>query len=407
MYEELNRKKIHEAIDTTLSGLQTDPWLAQKIINREVRGEPITKRKLSIALILSIVLVLITVAALAIVLLSPKEIIDQIAVPIAQDNNHLNYTHSELSELLRSLAENGITLPEGSIIMKAFDAGHGYWEGDTIREICIAAFGNNERCWSIEQKYWYGKIMVSIGAWDRNIYLLPEENDMTISEVHALSAAILNEVFDVDLPTASNDRWQVQENFELVWDENTETFPQEMAEWTIWYVDSQTGKDVYSVSLSRDGQIINTENLSTKKNLEIPFFISNPYPDEEEAITRYGNVMHYWPHEVQIDVYGEPYAIPSQDEYLHALSIAENAILSNTDTVTLDSLENFKIGYMLKKFSGNGFDRTEMHWDFMFTTDTEFLSDGYRVQFVQLIDEATGNEEIEELSVEPANLGNG
>ena len=35
MCEELNRKEFHEAIDTTLSGLQADPWLAQRVLHAE------------------------------------------------------------------------------------------------------------------------------------------------------------------------------------------------------------------------------------------------------------------------------------------------------------------------------------------------------------------------------------
>ena len=64
MCEELNRKEFHEAIDTTLSGLQADPWLAQRVVNRERTSEPVMKKKLSISLVLVIVLILITVTAL-------------------------------------------------------------------------------------------------------------------------------------------------------------------------------------------------------------------------------------------------------------------------------------------------------------------------------------------------------
>ena len=42
----------------------------------------------------------------------------------------------------------------------------------------------------------------------------------------------------------------------------------------------------------------------------------------------------------------------------------------------------------------------------MFSTDPVFLSDGYRVQFVQFL-YSNGREEFDELSVEPANMGNG
>ena len=42
----------------------------------------------------------------------------------------------------------------------------------------------------------------------------------------------------------------------------------------------------------------------------------------------------------------------------------------------------------------------------MFSTDPVFLSDGYRVQFVQFL-YSNGRDEFDELSVETANMGNG
>ena len=50
---------------------------------------------------------------------------------------------------------------------------------------------------------------------------------------------------------------------------------------------------------------------------------------------------------------------------------------------------------------------TQLMWDIMFTTDPEFLSDGYRVQFQRVIDHETGEENIVDVIVEHANLGSG
>lgn len=61
MFEEINRKDFHEAIDATLSGLQADPWLAQRVVNRERKSEPVVKKKLSISLVLGIVLLVATI----------------------------------------------------------------------------------------------------------------------------------------------------------------------------------------------------------------------------------------------------------------------------------------------------------------------------------------------------------
>ena len=84
MREDLNRAKMHQAIDSTLSGLNGDPWLFQRISARAAEGELKVRKKLSAGLVLAIVILLIAVTALAVALLSPKEVVEQVAVPMAQ-----------------------------------------------------------------------------------------------------------------------------------------------------------------------------------------------------------------------------------------------------------------------------------------------------------------------------------
>ena len=161
------------------------------------------KKKLTLSMVLVIVLLLIAVAALAVALLSPKEIVEQVAVPVAQNNDQENYTYEELKELITTFNENGITLDEGSKIMQAFQAGHGYWEGDTIKEICHAAFG--EDSWTREQSFWYGEMMVAVGAWEYNAYILPKEDELQEEQARILATQILNNTYYVNLPSESSE----------------------------------------------------------------------------------------------------------------------------------------------------------------------------------------------------------
>lgn len=59
-----NRDQIQNALNTTLSGLKDDPWLAQCVI-AEAKGEVKVKKKISVGLVLALILALITVTALA------------------------------------------------------------------------------------------------------------------------------------------------------------------------------------------------------------------------------------------------------------------------------------------------------------------------------------------------------
>ena len=67
MRDELNRKEFHEAIDTTLSGLQADPWLAQRVVNRERWKKAYMKPRPFVVVVLLAILLAIAVTAFALI----------------------------------------------------------------------------------------------------------------------------------------------------------------------------------------------------------------------------------------------------------------------------------------------------------------------------------------------------
>ena len=64
MREELERRQVHQAIDSTLSGLKGDPWLFRRISAETGKGDRKVKRKLSAGLVLAIVLALLATGRL-------------------------------------------------------------------------------------------------------------------------------------------------------------------------------------------------------------------------------------------------------------------------------------------------------------------------------------------------------
>ena len=398
-------KRIQHSLYAELSGLRTTSYQRDQYFENATGGYKV-KRKISAVAILVAVLMLITVTALAVALLSPKEVVEQVAVPIAQNNDQANYSYDELKELISALNENGITLDEGSRLMQAFSTGHGYWEREAIREICLSAFGENEGAWTIEQRHWYGEMMVAVGAYGMNVNLIPEDGDMTVNEAHSYAAKALREAFDVDLPEESNENWLIYEMFSVGLDLETNSYPPEKAEWHFVYIDRITNKMVYDILFDRKGENIITDKQDAD-DARVISSISIPYPKEQEAIEKYGEVMYFWPQEVLVEVYGDDYSIPTEEEYDRALQFAENAIGEKYGEDALILLGEYKVGVMLRRFDDlTEAGRVQLSWDLMFTTDPVFLSDGYRVQFVQFL-YSNGREEFDELSVEPANMGNG
>ena len=88
MKDDLIREKIWQAVDHHASDVRTNPFLAQRVIAQATGKEKvIVKKKLSISMLLIIVLLLAAVTGLAIAFLSPKEAVEQVAVPMALEND--------------------------------------------------------------------------------------------------------------------------------------------------------------------------------------------------------------------------------------------------------------------------------------------------------------------------------
>ena len=98
------------------------------------------KKRLPVGLVVAIVLLLLTVTAIAAVLLTPQEVVEQVAVPLAQQNDtdwrvNTDFSPEELAALIQACAENGIDLNENARIIQALQNGEGYDEEEAIMQM--------------------------------------------------------------------------------------------------------------------------------------------------------------------------------------------------------------------------------------------------------------------------------
>lgn len=157
------------------------------------------KKKLSIVLVAAIAFAVLTVGALAAILLSPKELVEQIAVPLAQQNDdgvlrENSYSPEELVQILTVAAENGITLDESSSMMQAMKRGEGYFEDEVLMEICRQAFGGYIMDWTLEERVWYNSMLKEISNIASDIEF-PQDGEMTESEAKAVAIAAVEKRF--------------------------------------------------------------------------------------------------------------------------------------------------------------------------------------------------------------------
>lgn len=219
----MDEKRLHEqitqAVNKHCAHLQADPFLAQKVLCAAERKEPVTvKRKMPFGVVLALILMLLTATAVAAVLLTGMEVIEQEAVPLAQNNDgdvrpQTSFSNEELYSLIATAAENGITLADDNSVMRALRNGEGYYEEETIMAICREAFGGYFYEWTVEQKHWYEEMMIAIGWSTENNYELPGEGDITPDEARALAKQIIWDNYGADIPLDDPAKYRHEEDF--------------------------------------------------------------------------------------------------------------------------------------------------------------------------------------------------
>ncbi len=197
-------QRIQHSLNAELSGLRTTSRQRDAFFESATGGKKV-KRKATLVMVFAIVLMLIAATALAVALLTPKEIVEQVAVPLAQGNDRewrveMHFTPEELAAFIRSCNENGIDLDENDAIMKAFRSGEGYSEDEAIMAVCRQAFGGNYLEWTLAERYWYQDMMVSIGWAFENHEPLPGPDDLTEEEAKARMLSAIRAEYGEDLP---------------------------------------------------------------------------------------------------------------------------------------------------------------------------------------------------------------
>lgn len=192
MNEHKQGEMVRHAVDMSLSGLQGDPWLAQRIL-ANAKGEGKVKKKLSAGFVLVIVLVLAVVTALAALTLSWHDA-SKFLKKESQEGYFEEWPGKERIELVASLAEDGIleksaelelllsgTLTEAEasslsekLMTEWLNAPVDHVAFRPIMEKIWGTFSD----WTLEQKAWYTRTLVDAGIQqpDFEMFVLPDDD---------------------------------------------------------------------------------------------------------------------------------------------------------------------------------------------------------------------------------------
>ena len=103
----MQNNQIKDSINRTLSLLPVEGLNASNLLAQAKGGRKV-KRKLSIVLVLTIVMVLVALGALAAVLLSMRDMVEQEVVPLANQTAGESLTAIDTNRVLELAEENGI-----------------------------------------------------------------------------------------------------------------------------------------------------------------------------------------------------------------------------------------------------------------------------------------------------------
>ena len=219
MDEKRLTEQIPCAVEKCCAHLQPDPFLAKKVLRAAERKEQtIVKSKLKFVAVLALILMLLTATAVAAVMLTGMELIEQEAVPRAVGNDGevrpvQEYTYEELKAIIAVAEENGIYLDDDTSVMRALRSGKGYSEEETIMAICREAFDGMYYEWSVEEQYFFEDVMVQIGWRTENNLVLPGEGDLSSAEAYALAVKTIRDNYGADIPLDDPSQYRHTEDF--------------------------------------------------------------------------------------------------------------------------------------------------------------------------------------------------
>ena len=210
MTAQRERELIRRAIDQRFSGMQANPWLADRVMQID-RGEIKVKKKLSVGFVLVIVFSLLAVTALGALTLSWDDASKFLRKQFEEGSFNV-WSGNERVELVASLAENGIleqsaelelllsgTLTEAEasslaekLMTEWLDAPVDHVSFRTIMEKIWGTF----KGWTLEQKAWYTQTLTDAGIQSPDVELFVLPDDDVISQKDAeMIARVYGEIW--------------------------------------------------------------------------------------------------------------------------------------------------------------------------------------------------------------------
>lgn len=206
----MQNNEIQQALNAALSSLHVSDTEAGMLLAQAKGGKKV-KKKLSIVIVLTAVLIIISLGALAAALLSMRDLVEQQVVPMASQSTDESLTMKDTNKILELAEENGIQLSNEAKdkIQNALNQGEGYFKWELLMELAKADFGQQPQTWSLEQQKWFSDVTVAMGLFeqaDKEISIGGEDAKLPIIQA---AKDCIREKYDNDAPLDDPQKYQI------------------------------------------------------------------------------------------------------------------------------------------------------------------------------------------------------
>lgn len=229
------------------------------------------KKKLSLGLVLALVISLLTLSALAAVLIGGKDFVESILAPKAAQNDSEIWTKAELDELKRIAEENGLPITEQ--LEKAFDQPDGYFKQELIHDVLRDALGFYYSTWSVEDQAWYENILVKTGLKEFTWATVPQAGDVSLKEAQDIAATYIAEAWQAEPDLMNPEIYRHHQQFQ-----NFKEGDQEGRRWYLEFEALDLFHDSYNFTIGAHGQIVETSRRPG---------VDRPYAKAYDVLERY------------------------------------------------------------------------------------------------------------------------
>jgi len=341
-------EQVRHAVNARLSGLEGDPWLAQRVI-RAAKGEINVKKKLSVGFALAIALVLAAVTALALTLDAYYE---KTIEKEGQSGLIQTWSAADKTALVDWMVEAGIELDEanvaqlhhdglsedakGALALEIIDGYYTARDGVLTSVDIIAREKGPMEDWSLEDKAWFSEMLAKYQPGEvSSMNLLPTEEDITREQAIEIMYAYYEKEYGLTRDDFDESKMSVSFS-EGAWDDGSRLKAWSMDVWL-----KSDAEHPMGISILPDGAIRHASAPYTRSwrddwydafmaenfwTVEGMYRFAREWTPRAQQIVSGGEKL---PHDLRY-LLSKKYGLPTGSDINRdeALALAQNAILS-------------------------------------------------------------------------------